>query len=73
MMEKKRRARINQSLNDLKRLLMETDNVKKEVCLHVLSFLYRSHKRHGPAYIGFDFSVIDNRYNETLLSNSNKN
>ncbi|KAI9556883.1 hypothetical protein GHT06_016676 [Daphnia sinensis] len=30
MMEKKRRARINQSLNDLKRLLMETDNVKKE-------------------------------------------
>ena len=30
-MEKKRRARINQSLNDLKRLLLESNNVKKEV------------------------------------------
>jgi len=31
LMEKKRRARINQSLNDLKRLLLESNNVKKEV------------------------------------------
>jgi len=30
-MEKKRRARINQSLNDLKRLLLESNSVKKEV------------------------------------------
>lgn len=35
-MEKKRRARINQSLNDLKRLLLETDTVKKEVCAFTL-------------------------------------
>lgn len=33
LMEKKRRARINQSLNDLKRLLLESNSVKKEVSL----------------------------------------
>jgi hypothetical protein len=39
-MEKKRRARINQSLNDLKELLMETDSVKKEVCIIHIAFVY---------------------------------
>ena len=42
-MEKKRRARINQSLNDLKRLLLESNSVKKEVSSqHLAVFVFPS-------------------------------
>ena len=41
LMEKKRRARINQSLNDLKRLLLESNSVKKEVSFRTFSEIFR--------------------------------
>ena len=47
-MEKKRRARINQSLNDLKRLLLETDSAKKEVrTLVIICAFHKNHKGNG--------------------------
>ena len=36
-MEKKRRARINQSLNDLKDILLDSGSVKKEVTKNLTS------------------------------------